>query len=99
MCIFEETNKQKDMETLQKIQQVATKQEMYTINVAVRTVIDEYENQGFENWQPITEFMESEEVKLINDIQRRTYDEFGGAGMVMRDVIITTCGFIESLKR
>jgi len=87
------------METLQKIQQVATKTEMYIINVAVRTVIDEYENQGFENWQPITEFMESEEVKLINDIQRRTYDEFGGDGMVMRDVIITTCGFIESLKK
>jgi len=80
--------KQNDMTTLEKIQEVATKSEIMLVDVAVRTVIDDFKSQKIGNWKSIFSFMESFDLQLIEDIRRRTWDKFGGAGMVMVDEIV-----------
>lgn len=83
------------MRAIEKLQQVATETEIYTVNIAIRTVIDEYNNLTRDKLKSIT-FMEVDEVKLINSLSRRTWDVFGGNGMLLPDQILTACGFVDS---
>ena len=68
---------------IEKLQSVATSSELYAIEIEFRTIQDDYNNQKIGSVKPLFSMVDSEINNLISDIQRRTWDAFGGAGMVM----------------
>ena len=68
--------KQIDMTTLEKIQEVTTKSEIMMIDVAIRTVIDDYKSQKIGNWKNIFSYMDSFDLQLIDEVKRKNWWRF-----------------------
>ena len=76
------------MTLLDRIKEVATKTEIYTIQIAFRGVIDEYNNQSLKNYIPITQMFEQMERDVMYKIQSETHRKFGADGMVLFSQIL-----------
>lgn len=84
------------MNNLQKLQNVATKTELYLIELDIRMHNEDFNNQPIRSFQSITSFFEPMTNSLISELQRRTWDVYGGAGMVVSYQILEALGFVPN---
>lgn len=86
------------MNNLQKIQSVATKTEMYLIELDFRMFIDEYNNQNTENYKTLLSMFEPMTRDIMQKIQSETHRFYGASGMVLVSQILPAMGLKTNHK-